>query len=191
MNESPEPPERMLTPEELIDIERFQKQRRKHPVESDAWLYVAEIDRLLTHIRLGREQLENEIFQEITEPRVRSVSPDAPTVIQQADAQASAVHDAIYAEPFDKQKASDEVWKLHEILRGAIAPAPDTGEVARRIAVRLALELTETDLSRAKHRAKNPTDKYLTQSGEGDKVLAAIADVVTAELANVGTQKGE
>ncbi len=62
-----EPPRRMLTAEEIIEIEQFQKQRRKHPVPQDAWLYVAEIDRLLAHIRLEREQIGNEIFQDITE----------------------------------------------------------------------------------------------------------------------------
>jgi hypothetical protein len=41
----------LLTDDELADIERFQKQRRQHPVPEDAWLYVAEIDRLLAYIR--------------------------------------------------------------------------------------------------------------------------------------------
>ena len=63
----------------------------------------------------------------------------------------------------------------------------DTAEVAKRIAIRLALGLTETDLGRAKHRAKNLDDEYLTRSGEGDKVLAAIADVIATELASVAT----
>jgi hypothetical protein len=35
-----------------------------------------------------------------------------------ADKQASVVHDAIYTVPFDKEKANEAVWKLHEILRG-------------------------------------------------------------------------
>lgn len=64
----PEQGPRLLTTEELAEIERFQRQRRKNPVAADAWLYVAEIDRLLTHIRLDREQLENEIFQDATDP---------------------------------------------------------------------------------------------------------------------------
>jgi hypothetical protein len=42
-------------------------------------------------------------------------------LIQQADALVSAVHDAIYAEPFDRQKASDAVWKVHELLRARLA----------------------------------------------------------------------
>lgn len=45
-------PDAPLTQAELADIERFQVQRRKHPVPEDAWLYVAEIDRLLAHIRI-------------------------------------------------------------------------------------------------------------------------------------------
>lgn len=37
--------------------------------------------------------------------------------VKQADKLASEIHDAIYAEPFDRQVASDAVWKLHELLR--------------------------------------------------------------------------
>jgi len=42
---------------------------------------------------------------------------EPPEWAEKADRQASMIHDAIFAEPFDRQKASDEVWKLHEILR--------------------------------------------------------------------------
>lgn len=41
----------LLSKEQLADIEAFQVQRRKSPVAVDAWLYVAEIDRLLAHVR--------------------------------------------------------------------------------------------------------------------------------------------
>lgn len=69
---------RPLTAEELIDIERFQRQRRGNAVPADAWLYVAEIDRLLGHIRAEREQLENEIFQDATDPAwVPAAAPSA------------------------------------------------------------------------------------------------------------------
>jgi hypothetical protein len=69
---------KLLTREELNDIERFQRQRRKNPVPQDAWLYVAEIDRLLTHIRLEREQLENEIFQDLTDPNFAACATPSP-----------------------------------------------------------------------------------------------------------------
>jgi hypothetical protein len=69
---------RLLSAEELLDIERFQKQRRKSPVPADAWIYVAEIDRLLTHIRLEREQIENEIFEDGTDPNFAAAKNNRP-----------------------------------------------------------------------------------------------------------------
>lgn len=44
--------DKLLTKDELGNINMYQAQRRKSPVPADAWLYVAEIDRLLGHIRL-------------------------------------------------------------------------------------------------------------------------------------------
>ncbi len=40
--------------------------------------------------------------------------------IRDADAEASTLHDLIYAEPFDREAASKSVWRLHEILRAQI-----------------------------------------------------------------------
>ncbi len=37
--------------------------------------------------------------------------------IYEADQAASECHDAIYAEPFDKQAASDAIWRVHNALR--------------------------------------------------------------------------
>ncbi len=45
--------------------------------------------------------------------------------VVEADKAASKAHDAIYAEPFDKQAASDAIWEIHNWLRPMI---PVTGE---------------------------------------------------------------
>lgn len=78
---------RLLTAEEIANIERFQRQRRKNPVAADAWLYVAEIDQLLTHIRLDREQLENEIFQDATDPTF-ATQPSARVAAEEIETRA-------------------------------------------------------------------------------------------------------
>jgi hypothetical protein len=40
---------------------------------------------------------------------------------KRADKCASAAHDAIYADPFDKQAASEAIWRIHDELRPLIA----------------------------------------------------------------------
>src|SRR5690349_16337345 len=47
---------RLLSRAEIGEIEHLQEQRRRNPVAQDAWLYVAEIDRLLDHIRYAEIQ---------------------------------------------------------------------------------------------------------------------------------------
>jgi transcriptional regulator with XRE-family HTH domain len=42
------------------------------------------------------------------------------SILEQADRLASTAHDAIYAEPFDRQAASDAIWQVHSVLRGAL-----------------------------------------------------------------------
>ena len=47
--------------------------------------------------------------------------------ISEADLKVSAVHDHIYAEPFDREAANRAIWQLHDLLRAALAEqeAPD------------------------------------------------------------------
>ena len=40
--------------------------------------------------------------------------------LRDADRLTSAVHDAIYAQPFDRQRANDAIWLVHAVLRGAL-----------------------------------------------------------------------
>jgi hypothetical protein len=46
----------------------------------------------------------------------------------EADRAASKAHDAIYAEPFDKQAASDAIWEVHNWLRPMIPVSGDEDE---------------------------------------------------------------
>lgn len=56
----------------------------------------------------------------VEDPCERQASEAAPSPdLAEADRLVSAVHDAIYAEPFDQKAASDAVWRVHDVLRAA------------------------------------------------------------------------
>lgn len=60
------------------------------------------------------------LLVEIT-PAERDALVEAVEALPAIDQAASWAHDAIFAEPFDQQKANDAIWKIHNLARPLIA----------------------------------------------------------------------
>jgi DNA-binding sugar fermentation-stimulating protein len=91
-----------------------------------------------------------------------------------------------------KQRDSDHrkyevIWLpkpegLRDVLTAEINrlnPASTPSEAAQQAAREIALSLSASELSWATHRARNPQDAYLTESGIGDGVLERIAEIIS------------
>jgi hypothetical protein len=105
------------------------------------------------------------------------------TAVTAADRATSKAHDAIYAEPFDRQAASDAIWEVHNWLRPMIPVSGDEAE-PEVLALQARLERVEAAAREAHHiamisRASLRRDQFASPA------FKQIRDVLAAALSDV------